>query len=45
MLTPSSKGIGMVNCLYVNPDSAQYWIIDYQILEPDGDGKSKLDHV
>ena len=39
------KGIGMVNCLYVNPDSEQYWIIDYRIFEPDGDGKSKLDHV
>lgn len=39
------KGIGMVNCLYVNPDSGEYWIIDYRIYEPDGDGKSKLDHV
>lgn len=39
------KGIGMVNCLYVNPDSGDYWIVDYRIYEPDGDGKSKLDHV
>ena len=39
------KGIGMVNCLYVNPDSGQYWIVDYRIFNPDGDGKSKLDHV
>jgi hypothetical protein len=39
------KGIGMVNCLYVNPDSGQYWIIDYRIFDPLGDGKSKLDHV
>ena len=39
------KGIGMVNCLYVNPDSGQYWIIDYRLFDPDGDGKSKLDHV
>jgi hypothetical protein len=39
------KGIGMVNCLYVNPETAQYWIIDYRIFEPKGDGKSKLDHV
>lgn len=39
------KGIGMVNCLYVNPESGDYWIIDYRIFEPDGDGKSKLDHV
>ena len=39
------KGIGMVNCLYVNPDNGQYWIVDYRIFNPDGDGKSKLDHV
>jgi len=39
------KGIGVVNCLYVNPQSGQYWIIDYRIFEPEGDGKSKLDHV
>jgi hypothetical protein len=39
------KGIGVVNCLYVNPESGQYWIIDYRIYDPDNDGKSKLDHV
>lgn len=39
------KGIGMINCLYVNPDSGQYWIVDYRICDPDGDGKTKLDHV
>lgn len=39
------KGIGMVNCLYVNPDSGQYWVVDYRIYAPEGDGKSKLDHV
>lgn len=39
------KGIGMVNCLYVNPDSGQYWIVDYRIYDPEGDGKSKIDHV
>ena len=39
------KGIGMVNCLYVNPDTGQYWILDYRIFDPDGDGKSKIDHV
>ena len=36
---------GMVNCLYVNPDTGQYWIVDYRILNPEGDGKRKLDHV
>ena len=39
------KGIGMINCLYVNPDSGQYWIVDYRIYDPDTDGKTKLDHV
>ena len=39
------KGIGMVNCLYVNPDTGQYWIVDYRIFDPDGDAKTKPDHV
>ena len=39
------KGIGVVNCLYVNPETGEYWIVDYRIFDPHGDGKSKLDHV
>ena len=39
------KGIGMVHCLYVNPNTGQYWIVDYRIWDPDGDGKTKLDPV
>lgn len=39
------KGIGVVTCVYVNPESDRFWIIDYRIYDPDGDGKSKLDHV
>ena len=39
------KGIGLVNCVYVNPETGQYWVIDYRIYDPDQDGKSKLDHV
>lgn len=39
------KGIGMVNCVYVNPEKDQYWVVDYRIYDPEGDGKSKLDHV
>jgi len=39
------KGIGLVTCVYVNPKSDQFWIIDYRIYDPDGDGKSKLDHL
>jgi len=39
------KGIGIVTCVYVNPDLDQFWIIDYRIYDPDGDGKTKLEHV
>lgn len=39
------KGIGVVNCLYVNPETKEYWIIDWRIYDSDTDGKSKIDHV
>jgi hypothetical protein len=39
------KGIGVVTCVYVNPELDRFWIVDYRIYDPDGDGKSKLDHV
>jgi hypothetical protein len=39
------KGIGVVTCVYVNPDTDQFWLIDYRIDDPDGDGRSQLDHV
>ena len=39
------RGIGIVNCIYLNPETEQYWIIDYCIFDPDRDGKTKLDHV
>ncbi len=39
------KGIGVVTCVYVNPETNQFWIIDYRIYDPEGDGKSKLEHV
>jgi hypothetical protein len=39
------KGIGVVTCVYVNPEIDHFWIIDYRIYHPDGDGKSKLQHV
>lgn len=39
------KGIGVVTCVYVNPETDQFWIIDYRIYAPDDDGKSKLDHL
>ena len=36
------KGIGVVNCLYVNLDTGEYWIVDWRIYNPDEDGKTKL---
>jgi hypothetical protein len=39
------KGIGVVTCVYLNPELDQFRIIDYRIYGPDRDGESRLDHV
>ena len=39
------KGIGLVSCVYVNPEVDQYWVIDYRLYDKAGDGRSKLEHV
>lgn len=39
------RGIGIVTCVYVNPKINQFWIIDYRIYDPEGDGKTKLEHL
>ncbi|WP_139322712.1 transposase, partial [Deinococcus marmoris] len=39
------RGMGVVTCVYVNPETREFWIIDYRIYAPDDDGKSKVDHV
>ena len=39
------RGIGLISCVYVNARSGQFWVIDYRLYNPDGDGNSKLDHV
>ncbi len=39
------RGIGIVTCVYVNPDSNQFWMIDFRIFDPDCDGKSKIEHL
>ena len=39
------KGVGVVPCVYVNPALEQFWIIDYRIYDPAGDGQTQLDHV
>lgn len=38
-------GIGIVNCVYFNPDLDRYWIIDARIYQPDQDGKKKYEHL
>lgn len=39
------KGIGIVTCVYVNPEENTFWIIDYRIYDPARDGKTKIDHL
>ena len=39
------RGIGLVSCVYVNPRTGQFWVMDYRLFDPDQDGKTKLDHV
>ncbi len=37
------KGIGLVNCVYYNPEIDRHWVIDFRIFDPDKDGKTKID--
>lgn len=39
------RGIGLVNCVYYNPEMERFWVVDYRIFDPDRDGKTKLEHV
>ncbi|MBA3441278.1 MAG: transposase [Pyrinomonadaceae bacterium] len=39
------RGIGIVTCIYVNPELGKFWLIDYRIFAPSEDGKTKLDHA
>ncbi len=39
------KGIGVINCLYVNPKTQRYWIIGWRVFDPENDAKSKLTHI
>ena len=39
------NGIGIVTCVYVNPELDLFWLIDFRIYDKEGDGKTKLDHV
>ena len=39
------RGLGVVTWVYVNPETAQFWIIDYRIFAPETDHQSKLAHM
>ena len=39
------KGIGVVTCVYVNPEVNEFWMVDYRIYDPERDGKSKITHL
>ncbi len=39
------RGIGLISCVYVNGKIGEFWVVDYRIYDPDGDGKTKLDQV
>ncbi len=39
------KGIGLVGCVYYNPDLDQTWLIDYRLYDPDTDGMKKTQHA
>ncbi|MCB0078661.1 MAG: transposase [Anaerolineales bacterium] len=39
------KGIGVVTCVYVNPELNRCWVIDFRIFDPERDGRRKLDHM
>lgn len=41
----TQMGIGVVNCVYYNPELGRYWIIDARIYQPDQDGKKKYEHL
>lgn len=38
-------GIGVVTCVYYNPDNERFYPLDYRIYDIIRDGRTKLDHV
>ena len=34
-----------MNCVYFNPKNHCFWVIDYRIYDPDGQEKTKIDHL
>jgi hypothetical protein len=39
------RGIGLVGCLYYNPELNRSWLIDYRLFDPEVDGLKKTDHA
>jgi SRSO17 transposase len=39
------RGIGVVGCVYYNPELKQTYLIDYRIFDPDTDGLKKTEHA
>lgn len=39
------KGIGVVNCVYYNPELDRFWLLDFRIFNPEEDKKTKIDHL
>lgn len=38
-------GIGVVTCVYVNPETEQFRVIDFRVYDPEGDEQSKIAHM
>jgi hypothetical protein len=38
-------GIGVINCVYYNPELQEYWLIDFRIYDKKKDGHTKIDHA
>ena len=36
-------GIGVVTCVYVNPELQRFWVLDFRLFDPERDGRSKID--
>jgi hypothetical protein len=39
------NGIGVITCVYYNPDNEHFYILDYRVYDRERDGKNKLDHL
>jgi hypothetical protein len=39
------KGIGLIGCVYYNPDIDEFWLLDYRLYDIETDKKKKTDHM